>query len=301
MNKTKIVFFGTSQIATNILQELIKSDYFKISLVVTKHKEAFTAKYCKNANIEFIYPDKFNTEIIQKIKSINPEIIAVVDYGKIIPEKILNIAKKGAFNLHFSLLPKYRGASPVQSAILKGEKNSGITIFKLTKNLDDGDIFAQEKIKIENLRADKVFNLMLKISAPLFRETLENIALDKIKNGIQQKHKNATFCQKFAKESGLFDDKKENIDKLIKKIMAFYPWPSAYFIHNKFGLVKILNAKKTDLKINNKTNDLFVCDKKLFLQINDGVIEILEIQREGKKAMSGEDFAKGISKPKSNL
>ncbi len=280
MNKEKIIFFGTSKISVQCLEEFLKEKSFSVELIITK-KYSDLEKFAQKKEIKVL--NELNQ---QKIAEINPDKFAVVDFGVIIPDEILKLSKKGAYNLHFSLLPKYRGASPVQSAILNRDKISGVSIIEVVKKLDAGKIFAQKELAIENLRADEVFEKMLKIGAPLFVQTVKNPG-----QGEDQDENQATFCGKISKKNGLIEPKKELVDDFIKKVNAYYPWPSVYFEHEKLGLLKILRAKKAN---NTQGKELFKENKKLFLELKDGIVEILEIQREGRKKITGEEFARGM-------
>lgn len=300
MNKKNCIFFGTSYVALDSLKIILKSDILKVNLIVSKHEKTPVAGFAKEQNIDVLFPGKFSDEILNDISNKNPDIFAVVDYGKIMPQKLLDIPKYGAFNLHFSLLPFYRGASPVQSAILNGEKTSGVTVFKLTKELDEGDIYAQKEIKIAEKRADQVFKNMIEKGSEILKKVLEEVSTKKYqKKALPQDHSKASFCGKFTKESGKIDLAEENVENFLRKMRAFYPWPSVYFAHPDLGLIKILDAKIADeseienKKSQNKTG-LFAHNKKLYLALSDGVLEVKEIQREAKKSMSGEEFLRGV-------
>jgi len=294
MNKNKMIFFGTSNLAKEMLISFLHSKIFQVDLVVSTFDKSPLALFCQKKNIPLFCPSVFDAAAEKKIKSLKADIFAVIDFGKIIPSKILDLSLFGAFNLHFSLLPKYRGASPVQSAILQGEKESGITVFRLTKNLDDGDIFWQKKINIDSLRADEVFSKMMQKAAIDFVEILEKIVTKKNYQVVKQDHQKATFCKKFKKEDGLTNPLKETCQSLIQKVNAFYPWPGVFFKLPQIGLIKLLRVEKTNVKTKASQGKFFTENKKLFLSLKDGNLKILEIQRAGKKAMKGEDFARGF-------
>jgi methionyl-tRNA formyltransferase len=293
----KIVFFGTSKIASFCLTEILKIPFAQIDLIITKHDKTPVAELAKKHNLPVLYCSKVNKEITNKIKQIKPIAFFIVDFGVILPQVVLDIPSKGAYNLHFSMLPRYRGASPVQSAILAGEQKSGITIFHLNQKMDAGKITEQAEINISNLRADQVYDKMLSSSINLINNLFTKINSSEDLSGKIQDENQATYCSKITKNDGNINPKTEKLDLFLQKVRAFYPWPSVFFAHDHFDMIKILNAKKaeninTDLSIN--LGELFKQENRLFLKLQDGVAEILEIQRSGKKAMSGVDFAKAL-------
>jgi len=225
------------------LRAILKSRKLKVAAIVAKKEKCAVAEIARAENLP-LFCDDLNLQFAEKMRELKPAIFAVVDFGKFLPNEILAIPKFGAFNLHPSLLPKFRGPTPVQSAILAGEKKSGFSIFKIGEKMDAGEIFFREEIEIENLRADEVYEKILKIAAPKFCEILEKIAAGEISTGEKQNEKLATFCGKIEKSHGEIFPQKETAEEILRKINAFFPWPSAFLNSEKFGFLKILRGKK---------------------------------------------------------
>lgn len=293
---------GTPSLSADILNSLINSRH-EVVLAVTnidkakgRNKKIEFSEVKKVAienNIEVFQPKSFkDMEVINKINSIEADIIVVAAYGHILPNDILNSHKYPPINVHASLLPKYRGASPIQSAILEEDEYTGVTIMKIVKELDAGDILLQKKIKIDS--NETTSTLTKKISAEGASLLLE--ALDKIENNtityIPQDDKNATFTKVIKKEDGHIDFNKTS-SQIEAKIRAFNPWPGAYCLYND-KTIKIIEAKclnESDLIL--KPFEIFATKKQIFVGTKDGVIEIKKLQLEGKKEMDSGSFLCG--------
>ncbi|MSN96629.1 methionyl-tRNA formyltransferase [Campylobacter sp. FMV-PI01] len=292
----KIVFMGTPSYALQILQELILND-FEIVCVVTQEdkvvgrKQILTPPIVKEwilksgKNIKIFQPKSLKEEWIKyEIENLKPDFIVVAAYGKILPKSILDIAP--CINLHTSILPKYRGASPIQSAILDGLEISGVTAMKMDIGLDDGDILDIEYIDIKNLKSDEVFEKMSKVAANLTIKVLNNYKNIK---PVKQNHALATSCKKIKKMDGIikFSD---CVDIVMRKFRAFYPWPGI-FLENGTKLLDIKissNLRNFELgRISNLKKDSFS------IQFQDGEIEILKLQEIGKKPIFAKDFING--------
>lgn len=292
----KIVFMGTPEYATKILSKLLP--VYEIPLVFTQpdkpvgRKAVLTPPDVK----KFLLENDFKGEIIQpktlkdsqiweKIKSVKPDMIIVAAYGQILPKEILQICF--CMNLHASILPKYRGASPIQSAILNGEKFSGVTAMKMEVGLDDGAMLGFSYLDISSLNSGEVFDKMGEIAANLTIKVLENF--DEIKM-IEQDHEKATKCTKIKKEDGLVNFS-DDIFEIYNKFRAFNPWPGI-FLQNGIKLIDLKIHPNLDKKdefgiITKITKDGFC------LSVNGGEIEILKIQEPSKKALNALDFING--------
>ncbi|OGY26052.1 MAG: methionyl-tRNA formyltransferase [Candidatus Woykebacteria bacterium RBG_16_43_9] len=238
----KIVFFGTSEFAVPILRKLYGQQIvgeIKVLLVVTAPDKpagrgkmltpSLVKQTAQDFNLSILTPDslKNNKHLIAKIQSLSPDFIVLASYGKIIPKEILDVPKKGAINVHPSLLPKYRGASPIQAAILAGEKSTGVTIIRMNEKMDEGDILASAKLRISAKdSAQSLSNKLAFLATRLILHVLVLVYLGKIKPK-PQKHKKATYTKIIRKEDGFVDWKKppENLDLMIR---AYYPWPGVW-------------------------------------------------------------------------
>ncbi len=269
--KLNFVFWGTPEVASKTLQVLKENGYLP-SLIVTApdrprgRKMKVTPPPVKvwaiENNISYIQPEKLNIkEIRDVLGTLHPLFFLVVAYGKIMPEEIINIPRLGSINVHYSLLPKYRGASPVESAILNDETETGITIQRMVFKLDSGPILAQEKIKIlPDEKAPELRQHLTKIGARLLVKILPEFINEKTKE-IPQSEKEATFCKKIQKEDGQIDLDYDPI-KNYNKFRAYAEWPRIFFFQNnkriiiteailenrEFKILKVLPEGKKEIK-----------------------------------------------------
>ncbi len=232
----KIVFFGSPVLALPSLKKLLETDH-SIDLIITqpdrpsgrgkKLMPCLVKKTALDLNIPYYQPLKIRKDEIalDKIKEIEPDLNVVVAYGQIIPSSIIYLPRYNSLNVHFSLLPKYRGASPVQKALLDGEAKTGITIFELNEKMDEGDILVQEEVNIfpDENAADLEARLAQK-GADLLIKAIAQI--DKLKHR-KQDHSQATYAPKIRKEDGKVDWTKNSL-YIERRVRAFTPWPSAY-------------------------------------------------------------------------
>ncbi len=285
MNNTplKIAFFGTPDIAVWVLDEL-RSVGIHPTLIVTNpdaprgRKLILTPPPVKTWAMEHSVPilqptTLKDTSIEQILRDGNFDLFIVAAYGKIIPQSILNIPTRGTLNVHPSLLPKLRGASPIRSAILEDMRETGVTIMLMDEELDHGPILAQEVVHIAKddwpLRGRVLDELLARHGGTLLAEVIPKWIAGTITPTVQE-HDSATFCTKITKEMGEIDLNADAYQNLLK-IRAFDGWPGTYFFHEKNGTkmrVKIIDAELE----------------------TDGTLKILRVIPEGKKEMSYEDF-----------
>lgn len=307
--KIKTIFMGTPEIATIGLQSLLDSDFFDIQAVVTQQDKVSGRNMQINKSAVKILAEKNNLKIIQshktaelaeELKKIDIDLIVVIAYGKILTEEILNLAKFACLNVHASLLPKYRGSSCIQGAILNGDLKSGITIMKMDKGMDTGDII--KKVEIDLDENENSFSLLEKIKK-LIEINLSSIVLQYLEKKIiatPQKHEEATYVKLIKKEDGLLNFKEDSAEIIERKIRAYYPWPGSFSYIEKNDLpktkilFKILKSNKNFLE--NKdllAGTLFLSDGKLALKCKDKAIIIEELQIEGKRASNAKEFLRG--------
>lgn len=303
----KIVFFGTPGPAAKILEALITAKH-EILCVVTQpdrprgrgQKVAFSP--VKEIALKHALPLEQPEEVKDNpvfrtlLGSLKPEIAVVVAYGKILPKEILAIPEQGFINVHASLLPKYRGAAPIQWALLKGEKETGITIFKLTEALDAGPVILQKKIRIED--EDDAETL----SEKLFREggKLLPKALSQLEKGTAkyhaQKEADVAYAPSLTKESGEIDWKKSALE-VRDRIRALVPWPAAHTFYRGKRL-KILRSRPQMLDLKSEAGlpgaVVHILKPEGFIvAAGKGDLLILEVQPEAGKKMGAYDFAIG--------
>ena len=289
-NNHKIIFIGVSEFGVPILESLVDNKYNIVSVItfpdkpIGRKKEIdFTPikKTAQEYNLPVLQPEKIS-EIEYDIKKLQPDLFIVASYGKIIPKKILDIPFLGCLNIHPSLLPKYRGPSPIQTAILNGDKKTGITIMLMDEKIDHGPILFQEEMDI-NLD-DNYKDLEKKLSQRSGL-ILVNILPQYFNNKIKAKKQNeseATYTKILSREQGEIDFKK-SAQEIERKIKAFYPWPGTWFFLNK-KRIKIIKAKATDKK------------EKTSLKTGRSFLSLEIVQPEGKKPMTGEEFFRGYLK-----
>lgn len=309
----KIAFFGSGEFAKTILQNLTaKKDLIDITVIITKPdkpaERGLTAKStpvkieAQKNNIKLLEPLQLKEEFINEIKKYPPDLIIIADYGKIIPQAILDIPKFRAFNIHPSLLPLYRGPSPIESAILNGDKETGLTIIEVDKEMDHGPIIYQEKIYIE--KNDNLISLRQKLAElgrKLIIKAIEDLSRGNLKTK-EQNHIAATYCRIIKKEDGKINWQK-SAQELKNQIKAFIEWPTSYcfFIDekNKIIRLKILKAEIIDINDERKTpGKILIKEKKLLIACGKDYLLLETVKPEGKKEMTGYSFILGHQKLK---
>lgn len=300
MKDLKVIFMGTPDFAVPVLEYLIENT--NVVLVVTQpDKEVGRDKKVVFSPIKKLSIDKnvdvFQPERIRKdfeiISEINPDIIVTCAYGQIIPKSILDIPKLGCINVHASLLPEYRGAAPMQWAILDGKKETGVTLMYMDEGMDTGDMIA--KMTCEITSDDTIGSLHDKLSLigrDLLAKELPNIVAGT--NGrVKQDDEKATYTKMIKREDELldFDDFGKNI---INKIRAFNPWPLAYFKlnGNEMKVVKATFEEKTTSEI----GKVIFGKKEMSITCRDGLIKLERIKPMGKKEMDVLSYLNGIKK-----
>lgn len=300
--KIKIGFFGTPELSRAVLQEALESDFCDIAFVVTNpdkpvgRKQSLTPSPVKilaeQHHLPIFQPEKIrnNDDFIKKITEFQCDYFVVVAYGKILPKEILDIPKKLCINIHGSILPKYRGASPIQSALLCGEQETGVTIMKMSEKMDEGDILFIEKIPIEsNETALTLFEKFGKIAPKTLLKTLQLYENNAIIPEVQDE-KSATYCTKIAKEDGKIDWNR-TASEIYHQYQAYTPWPWIFaFYKGKRVLFEKISWKKND---EFSAPKIVQCDEKIGVQVNGGVIFPEIVKPEGKKSQNFLDFLNG--------
>ena len=304
----KIVFMGTPEIAVPSLKALVENG-FDIPLVITqpdKPKGRGQAvqfppvkEYSLSAGLNVYQPEKIknNTEVMEKLKNISPDFFAVVAYGKILPQDILDIPKKAPVNVHFSLLPKYRGPAPVNWAIMNGEEETGVDTMLMDAGMDTGDILLTDKTLILKKNAGELADELAITGAELLIKTLnefENIT------PVKQDDSLATKAPMMNKEMGLINwaDDAVNIERMIR---AFTPWPASYtLLDNK--KVKIFKSDVVEINHSSNPGTIIDIDKESFtIACGKNALKIFELQIEGKKRMDTKSFLAGFKLEKGKL
>ncbi len=264
--KQKIVFFGSGYYVIPIVEKLLEHN---LLLVVTTEVEGKFVQYLKDKQIPFIQSKLKSGEDIKKIIDLNPTLGILASFGAIIPKKIIGLFPLGILNIHPSLLPKYKGPSPVQFTILNGETSSGTTIIKLDDKVDHGPIVAQEETKLDGTETlQNLTEKLFLLGSDMITKIVQNIEKRLKIREIQQGEKNESWTKKIVREDGKIDiSNSPDATLLNRKIRAFYPWPGVYLTASLAG-----NQKKIKL------------------------LPFGKVQVEGKKPMTYKDFINGYGK-----
>lgn len=245
--------------------------------------------------IQVLQPEKVkgNQEFIKQIKDLQPDLIVAVAYGYILPKEIIDIPKFGIINVHASLLPKYRGASPIQTAILNGDKETGVTIMVIDDKMDTGPMLAQQTIAITAVdNFESLHDKLSQLGAKLLSDTLPKYISGEVKP-VAQNESDATYCQILTKEDGKIDWNK-SAEEIERQVRAFTPWPSAWTIWNGKN-IKVIKSKVYTVNQDYKVGEVFRVNEGLGVNCSQDALEILELQMEGKKPMSSKDFLNGYA------
>ncbi len=232
-------------------------------------------------------------DFLGELKRLNPDIIVVVSYGNILPESILHLPQFGCINVHASLLPKYRGAAPINRAIIRGEKITGITTIQMDKGMDTGDMLLQESIPIEDGDdAGTLYNKLSILGARTLKETLALLKCGKL-NAVPQDHSKATYAPLLKKKDGeiLWENDAEKISNFIR---GMNPWPGAYTFY-KGKRIKILRAVSLDRDTGLNAGTIeHVSGEGINVSTGKGILRVLTLQTEGKRPMEVSDFIQGF-------
>lgn len=296
----KIIFMGTPDFAAASLEALIDSRH-EIQAVVTQPDKPKGRKgeltpspvkvIAKREGIKVYQPLKVrDEEFVKTLRAYNPDVMVVVAFGQIIPLSILEMPKYGCVNIHGSLLPKYRGAAPIQWAVLDGEKETGITTILMDEGIDTGDILLKKTIKIDaDETSGSLFDKLMALGAKTILETLDELEKGSL-TPTKQGESPTAYAKMLTKAMGLIDFTR-SAKELDCFVRGMDPWPSAYTLLAGRTL-KLWKVRAVDGS--GKAGSVIEIGKESFtIACGEGAIEVLEVQLEGKKRMSAGDFLKG--------
>ncbi len=300
----KIIFMGTPDFAVGTLEEIIKAGH-EVALVVTQPDKPKGRKgllqappvkeLAEKEGIPVFQPKRVREpEAVETLRKVGADMIVVAAFGQILPKEILEMPRFGCINVHASLLPKYRGAAPIQWAVINGDPTAGVTIMKMDIGLDTGDMIRKAEIPLDpEETAGSLFDKLAQVGAKLCVETMVSI-----ENGTatyeKQPEEEATHVSMISKEMGLLDWSK-SATSLECFIRGMNPWPSAY-THVDGKTLKIWKAKVLDGNNPEKIGCVTEIGKQTFtVQTGEGKLEILEVQLEGKKRMDAGSFLRGYT------
>ena len=298
----RVIFMGTPDFAVGALEEIIKAGH-EVVLVVTqpdkpkgrgKAMQYTPVKECALAHgIEVFQPVKVKEpENIEVLRKHQPDIIIVAAFGQIVPKSILDMPKYGCINIHASLLPKYRGAAPIQWAVINGEDVTGVTIMRMNEGIDTGDMIAKKTVRLaEDETGGSLFDKLAQVGAQLCVETMDIIEAGKAEY-IPQNNEEATHTSMIRKELGLIDWNKSAVE-IERLIRGLNPWPSAHT--NLSGKTfKIWKAKVVSEENTYEPGCICRIDKAgMYVQTGKGILLLTEVQMEGKKRMDADAFLRG--------
>lgn len=300
----RVIFMGTPDFAVGTLEEIIKEGHEVVLVVSQPDKAVGRSKALKYTpvkacaiqhGIEVYQPEKIRAEeCVEYLRGYQPDIIIVEAFGQIVPKSILDMPKYGCVNVHASLLPKYRGAAPIQWTVINGDKVTGVTTQRMDTGIDTGDMIMKEEVLLrEDETGGSLFDRLAEVGAKLCVKTMAAI-----ENGTAvytpQNEAEATHTGKIRKEMGSIDWTKnaETIECLIR---GLDPWPSAY---TRLGdkTLKIWKAKVVSHEVNAAPGCIIKVTKDtMWVQTGNGVLELVEVQLEGKKRMTTEAFLNGYT------
>ena len=299
----KTVFFGTHNFAATILEGIINNPLFDIQLVITQPDKPVGRKQELQKSPVKLLAEKHGLPITQPVSlksyALHPapedighmtyDVGICAQYGLIIPEDILNAPKHGIINVHTSLLPKYRGASPIQSALINGEEETGVTLMKMDAGLDTGPILWQKALKIEpNDNYTTVEEKLAKIAILGLTEAIPAYVAGTLST-TPQDNAHASICKELTREDGRIDWSK-TAQQIYNQYRGLTPWPGVWTVWNDKRL-KLLQINPSNKTL--QTGQVLVEGDKIYIGAGDQAIEILELQLEGKQKTSAKDFING--------
>lgn len=296
-NDARIVYMGTPEMSAKVLEAIIQEGFNVVAVIAQEDRpvgrkailmDVPTKAVAKAHNIPVYQPHKIRLDY-EFVKDLKPDLILTMAYGQIVPQGLLDIPSLGALNLHGSILPKYRGAAPIQRAIMNGEKETGVTLMEMIDKMDAGKMFGVEKCEI--LSEDNYTSLCEKIVKCAINAVKKYLPayLEGNLKGVEQDESKVTFADKILPENEKLD-LSFGCEQFINHIRGMSEVPGGYVLVNNLKF-KILKAKQTQ-KLDGEIGQLTI-NKQAFLNLKDGTIELLEVQMAGKNKMDGRSFANG--------
>jgi methionyl-tRNA formyltransferase len=295
----RIVFIGTGQIGVPTLRALLNSEHEVVAVVTQPDKPVGRAqsiepppikKGIAKTRIPILQPARIkDQQATEEIRGLAPDVIVVVAYSQILPREVLEIPRLACLNLHASLLPRWRGAAPIQAAIAAGDCETGITVMYMDEGLDTGDILLQRDVEIlPNETGGALHDRLAQIAPEVLPEALRLVAAGNAPR-IPQDNARATYAPKLKREQGQIDWS-ESAEAIERKIRAYNPWPGAFMKVGDQNL-KIFSASFVDL--NGRPGEILRREKELIIAAGKGALSLAEVQLEGKRRMSAAEFLRG--------
>ena len=295
----RIVFIGTGEIGVPALRALLNSEHEVVAVVTQPDKRVGREqsiepppikKEIAKTRIPILQPARIkDQQATEEIRGLTPDVIVVVAYGQILPRDVLEIPCLACLNLHASLLPRWRGAAPIQATIAAGDCKTGITAMYMDEGLDTGDILLQRSVEIlPNDTGGSLHDRLARIAPEALLESLRLVAAENAPR-IPQDNARATYAPKLKREHGLIDWS-ESAEAIERKIRAYNPWPGAFMKVDRQNL-KVFSASVVDL--NGQPGEVLCSDKDLIVATGKAALSLAEVQLEGKRRMSAAEFLRG--------
>ncbi len=295
----RIVFIGTGEIGVPTLRALLNSEHEVVAVVTQPDKRVGREqriepppikKEIAKTRIPILQPARIKDQkATEEIRDFAPDVIVVVAYGQILPRDVLEIPRLACLNLHASLLPRWRGAAPIQAAIAAGDCETGITAMYMDEGLDTGDILLQRSVEIlPNDTGGSLHDRLAQIAPEALLESLRLVAAEDAPR-IPQDNARATYAPKLKREHGLIDWS-ESAEAIERKIRAYNPWPGAFMKVDRQNL-KVFSASVVDL--NGQPGEVLRSDEDLIVATGKDALSLAEVQLEGKRRMSAAEFLRG--------
>lgn len=292
---------GSAGFAVPSLEQLIESEYDVIEVVCQPDKPAGrgrkitacpVAEYAREQKLSLFQPASLKGhEAFERIEYLAPDLIVVVAYGKLLPIEILGVPRLGCINLHASLLPKYRGAAPINWAIINGEEETGVTTMYMNEGMDEGDVLLARSVDIDEFdNAIEVEERLEQLGAHLLIKTIKDLVEGELK-GMPQADSLATYAPILSKKDGLIDWS-QSAQVIANRVRGLLPWPVAH-THVEGKLLKIFEAHAGNEPCSEAPGTVICSDDHLAIATGEGVIYPIEVQIEGKKRMKCEDMLHG--------
>jgi methionyl-tRNA formyltransferase len=308
----RVVFIGTGEIGVPTLQSLLRSTEHQLIGVVTQPDKpsgrtqtvAATPikKALEKAAVPILQPRRIKSaDLVEQVRAWTPDAIVVMAYGQILPRALLDIPQIACLNLHASLLPRHRGAAPIQAAIVAGDRETGITVIYMDEGLDTGDILLQSAVEISNGETGGSLHDRLAQIAPLaLKEALRQLD-DQTAPRTPQDSAVATYAPKLERADGKIDWS-DSADVIERKIRAFNPWPGAFTnLSPESGTtrkLKLFSATVVDQQQRGSPGEIVLADDRdLVVAAKDGTLSLGEVQLEGRRRMTAVEFLRGFAKP----
>lgn len=306
-----IIFMGTPDFARGSLEAIYHAGHNIVGVVTNPDRPkgrgmkllpSEVKEFALEKGLKIYQPSKIkkNEELIEEIRKLNPDVICVVAYGKLLPKKILEIPRYGCINVHASLLPKYRGAAPIQWAVLNGDKETGVTTMYMDEGMDTGDIILKEKVEIgEDETTGELWDRLTKMGGGLLVKTLQQI--EKGTAPREKQGNDFTIAPMLSKEMAKIDWGSKTAKEINNLVRGLNPIMGAYTYLNgkKIKFWKVAVATNEEITVENmnflRNGTVLVSDSKdgLFIKTKEGILKVLEIQGENAKRMPIQDFLRG--------